>query len=160
VSDERAGYVKVRFRLEHDEDGWPPADSEGLWAAPVGGGVYRIDNTPWFALNVATDDLFRAEADADGILWAGERLRWSGHCTIRVVPFRAGPLAGSHQAVLDLFAPMGVEGEGFGSQLNIVALTVPPDADLAGIKRALEQGAANGSWEFEEGCISSEWADA
>jgi Domain of unknown function (DUF4265) len=160
MDDAPSGLVKVRFRLERDEGGWPPTESEGLWSVPLGGDAYRIDNTPWFARNVASHDVFLAEPDADGCLWAGERLRWSGNCTIRVVPFRTGPLAGSQQAVLDLFMPMGVSGEGFGSQLNIVALTVPPDADLPGIKRTLEQGEADGSWSYEEGCISSEWASA
>jgi hypothetical protein len=75
MDDERPGFVKVCFRLEQDEDGWPPAGSEGLWAAPLGGDVYRIDNTPWFARNVAADDVFLAEPDADGCLWAIERLR-------------------------------------------------------------------------------------
>ena len=160
MSDERPGHVKVRFRLEPDNHGWPPAESEGLWAVPLGGGVFRIDNTPWFARNVAADDLFRAEPDADDLLWAGERLRWSGNCTIRVIPFQDGPLAGSQQAVLDLFVPMGAVGEGYGSALNIVGLTVPPDADLRTIKRALQQGEANGSWAYEEGCVSSEWISA
>jgi len=57
--------------------------------------------------DVAADDHFRAEPDADGLLWAGERLHWSGNCTIRVIPFAEGPLAGSQQAVLDLLLPMG-----------------------------------------------------
>jgi hypothetical protein len=95
MDDERPGFARVRFRLEQDEDGWPPAESEGLWAVPLGGNAYRIDNTPWFARNVAA-----------------------------------------------------------------VALTIPPDADLAGIKRILRQGEADGSWAYEEGCISGEWASA
>jgi hypothetical protein len=158
VSDERPGYVKVRFRLERDEDGWPPAESEGLWAVPLGGGVFRIDNTPWFARDVAADDHFRAEPDAGGLLWAGERLHWSGNCTIRIIPLSEGPLAGNQQAVLDLFLPMGASGEGYGSALNIVALTVPPEADLRAIKRALQRGEAEGSWAYEESSISGEWA--
>ncbi len=160
MDDERPGFVKVRFRLEQDEDGYPPAGSEGLWAVPLGGDAYRIDNTPWFARNVAVGDVFLAESDTDGRLWAIERLRWSGNCTIRVVPFRDGPLAGSQQAVLDVFVPLGAAGEGYGSGLNIVALTIPPDADLAGIKRTLQQGGVDGSWAYEEGCISGEWASA
>ncbi len=84
MDDERPGFVKVRFRLEQDEDGYPPAGSEGLWAVPLGGDAYRIDNTPWFARNVAVGDVFLAESDTDGRLWAIERLRWSGNCTIRV----------------------------------------------------------------------------
>jgi len=160
MDDERPGFMKVRFRLQQDQDGWPPAESEGLWAVPLGGDTYRIDNTPWFARDVAADDVFLAEPDADGRLWARERLRWSGNCTIRVVPFRGGPLAGSQQAVLDVFVPLGAVGEGFGSGLNIVALTIPLGADLAGIKRTLQQGQADGSWAYEEGCISAEWASA
>jgi Domain of unknown function (DUF4265) len=160
MDEERPGLVKVRFRLEHDGDGYPPAGSEGLWAVPLGGDAYRIDNTPWFARNVAAEDVFLAEPDADGRLWAVERLRWSGNCTIRVVPFRDGPLAGSQQAVLDVFVPLGAAGEGFGSGLNIVALTIPPGADLAEIKRTLQRGEADGSWAYEEGCISGEWASA
>jgi hypothetical protein len=62
--------------------------------------------------------------------------------------------------VLDVFVPLGVTGEGYGSGLNIVALTVPPDADLAEVKRTLQRGEADGSSAFEEGCISSEWASA
>lgn len=69
--------------------------------------MFRIDNAPWFIRDVAADDHFRAEPDADGLLWAGERLHWSGNCTIRVIPFAEGPLAGSQQAVLDLLLPMG-----------------------------------------------------
>lgn len=160
MDDERSGFVKVRFRIERDADGFPPADSEGLWAVPVGNGSYRIDNTPWFARNVAAEDIFLAHPDEDGRLWAGERLRWSGNCTIRVIPFAEGPLAGSQQAVLDMFVPMGAEGEGYGSGLNIVALTIPPNANLSAIKQTLRQGEANGSWAYEEGCISSEWASA
>lgn len=74
-------------------------ESEGLWAVPLGGNAYRIDNTPWFARNVAAEDVFLAEPDADGRLWAGERVRWAGNCTIRVIPLRDGPLAGSQRAV-------------------------------------------------------------
>jgi hypothetical protein len=48
----------------------------------------------------------------------------------------------------------------FGSELNLVALAIPPKADLAEIKRILQQGEADGSWDHEEGCIGDEWASA
>ena len=70
------------------------------------------------------------------------------------------PLAGSQQPALDLFVPLGAPGEGFGSGLDLVALTVPPTADLAEIKRILQRGKADGSWAYEEGCIGDEWASA
>jgi hypothetical protein len=30
---------------------------------PLGGGVFRIGNTPWFVRDVAAEDHFRAEPD-------------------------------------------------------------------------------------------------
>jgi hypothetical protein len=160
MNDERPGFVKVGFRLEQDEDGWPPAASEGLWAAPIGDDAYLIDSTPWFARNVAAGDVFLAKPDADGRRWAGERLYSLGNCTIRIIPFKDGPLAGSQQAVLDLFVPLGASGAGFGSDLDLVALTIPPQADLAEIKRILQRGEVDGSWTYEESCIGDEWASA
>jgi len=112
------------------------------------------------ARNVAAGDVFLAEPDGDGRLWASERLRRSGNCTIRIIPLQDGPLAGSQQAVLDVFVPLGAAGEGHGPGLNIVALTIPPDADLAEVKRTLQQGEADGSWACEEGWVGGDWASA
>ena len=79
--------VKIRFRLLQGADGYPPCDSEGLWATPLGGGAYRVANLPWFVPDVALGDVVRAVADGDGILWAVERTEESGNCTIRVRPW-------------------------------------------------------------------------
>ena len=151
--------VKVVFDLPQDDDGWPPAASEGLWAIAVTPGVVRLDNTPFFVRGVATGDLVRVRRGDDGQLRAGERLQWSGHCTIRIIVFRDGPLGGSRQRVLDLFAPLGVTGEGLG-QFAMVALDIPPDVDVMAVKRLLREGQRDGWWEYEEGCISHAWQAA
>ncbi|KOU52175.1 hypothetical protein ADK55_16935 [Streptomyces sp. WM4235] len=41
-------HVKVHFRMDVDEDGWPPASVESLWAVNLGDGTVRLDNTPWW----------------------------------------------------------------------------------------------------------------
>lgn len=38
-------HVKVHFRMDVDEDGWPPASVESLWAVDLGDGTVRLDNT-------------------------------------------------------------------------------------------------------------------
>ena len=152
-------FVKVVFELPQDDDGWPPAGSEGVWAVPVTPDVVRLDNTPFFVRGVAAGDLIRVRHGEDGQLLADERLQWSGHCTIRIIVFRDGPLGGSRQRVLDVFAPLGVTGEGI-EQYRMVALDVPPDADIAAVKRLLRDGTRNGWWEYEEGCISDAWQSA
>ncbi|GIE75141.1 hypothetical protein Aph02nite_10910 [Actinoplanes philippinensis] len=152
-------FVKVVFELQQDDDGWPPVGREGLWAVPVTADTVRLDNTPWFARNVASGDLFRVHRSEDGQLVADERLEWSGNCTIRIIPFADGALGGSRQRVLDLFAPLGVTGEGL-QQFGMVALDVPPDADLAAVKRQLRDGARDGWWDYEEGCVGDAWLEA
>ena len=39
----------------------------------------------------------------------------------------------------------------------MVALDVPPDVDLAAVKRLLREGTHAGWWEYEEGCIGDAW---
>jgi len=149
--------TKIRFMLEGDADGWPPAESEGLWAEPLGDDHFRLDNTPWFVRGISADDIVKAIADADGVLWFSSLLQSSGHQTIRVIPRADGSLNGDMQLVLDEFAPFGVTGEGFNEQLRIVALDVGPGADLAAVKRLCIDGERDGRWYYEEGNVSPEW---
>lgn len=125
MSDEGADFVRVRFKLAIDEDGWTPVASEGLWAEPLGGDSFRIDNTPWFARNLAADDVVRPAAGDDGVLWATETVEWSGRMTIRVVPYSKGRLRGDMQAVLDGFEPLGVTGEESTSTASLRSMFLP-----------------------------------
>jgi hypothetical protein len=149
--------AKVRFALERDQDGWPPAESEGLWAEPVGGHLYRVDNTPWFAFGVAADDVIEARQDADGVLWFVQVRERGGHTVVRVIPREDGPLGGDRQSVLDVFEPLGVGAEGMSSPINMVALDIGPDASLSSVKSLLASGESDGRWYYEEGCISDAW---
>ncbi|WP_394438597.1 DUF4265 domain-containing protein [Streptomyces sp. SGAir0957] len=51
---------------------------------------------------------------------------------------------------------MGTTGEGI-ERFRMVALDVPPGADLAQIRKFLEHGAAKGWWHWEEGCVTAAW---
>ena len=152
--------AKVRFALERDQDGWPPAESEGLWAEPLGGDLYRLDNTPWFAFNVAADDVIEARRDADGVLWFVQVQERGGHTVVRVIPHSDGPLGGDRQGVLDVFEALGVGAEGMSSPVNMVALDIGPDAPLSSVKSLLASGESDGRWYYEEGCISDEWRNS
>ncbi|WP_406641092.1 DUF4265 domain-containing protein [Amycolatopsis sp. WGS_07] len=153
-------HVKVVFDLPSDGEDWPPASREGLWAVPLDRpGHVRLDNIPWFVRDAAEGDVFRVEPDEDGVLRPVERVEWSGNCTIRLIVWPDGPFAGDLGRVLDRFAPFGFEGERF-DQFGLVGFTVPPEANLAEAKRVLDAGHADGSWAYEEGCVSQEWQSA
>jgi hypothetical protein len=152
--------VRVCFALEQDEVGWPPVTAERMWATPTSrDNAVVIDNIPFFVRGVACYDVVAVSPDAEGILWGHEQIRWSGNCTIRVIPFRDGPLHGDQQAVLDAFAPFGVEGEGV-EQYGLVALNIPASADLTAVKRLLREGEEDKRWAYEEGCVGNAWAEA
>lgn len=76
--------------MDVDEEGWPPASVESLWAVDLGDGSVRLDNTPWFVRGVASGDIIRVEPDEEGVRWAGETVRASEHCTIRLIVLKDG----------------------------------------------------------------------
>ncbi|MGW4685638.1 DUF4265 domain-containing protein [Streptomyces sp. NPDC004244] len=122
ISDD---HVKVHFRMDIDEDGWPPASVESLWAVDLGDGTVRLDNTPWFVRGIASGDVIKVELDGDGVFWAGETVRPSQNCTIRLIVLKGDGSAAARQSVLEVFHRLGTTGEGI-ERYRMVALDVPP----------------------------------
>ncbi|MEE1747893.1 MULTISPECIES: DUF4265 domain-containing protein [unclassified Streptomyces] len=156
ISDD---HVKVHFRMDVDEDGWPPASVESLWAVKLGNGTVQLDNTPWFVRGVASGDIIRVELEDDGVLYARETIQPSQNCTIRLIVLKDGGSGAARQTVLDTFHRLGTTGEGI-ERFRMVALDVPPEADLPKIRKLLEHGAAKEWWHWEEGCVTSAWENA
>jgi hypothetical protein len=61
--------------------------------------------------------------------------------------------------VLEIFHRLGTTGEGI-ERFRMVALDVPPTADLIRIRKLLEHGESQGWREWEEGCVTAAWAAA
>ena len=99
------------------------------------------------------------EPDEEGVRWAGEVVRRSEVCTIRLIVLRGGGSGAERQSVINAFHELGVCGEGT-ERLRMVALDVPPTADLAKVQRLLNNGAGEEWWDMEEGCITAQWRAA
>ncbi|WP_448316780.1 DUF4265 domain-containing protein [Streptomyces sp. CO7] len=155
ISDD---HVKVHFRME-TEDGWPPVSVESLWAVDLGHGTVRLDNTPFFVRGVAGGDIVRVQQGDDGVLWAGETVQASQNCTIRLIVLKDEGSATARQSVLEVFHRLGTTGEGI-ERFRMVALDVPPQADLPRIRELLEHGETEGWWHWEEGCVTAAWEAA
>lgn len=74
----------------------------------------------------------------------------------RFPAFRDGGSAEALQSVINAFQELGVDSEGM-ERFGMIALDVPPGADLAEVQRLLNHGVAEEWWDMEEGCITSEW---
>jgi hypothetical protein len=105
------GYIKIWFRFT-PRPGWLPYDTEGLWAEQVGVDTARVANVPFLQDGVAQEDLVRFRTDSNGVHWATERVEASGHCTVRILPVRTGPLGPSAAAVHQQFAAFGLDRHG------------------------------------------------
>jgi hypothetical protein len=103
-------------------------DSETLWASPLGGDLYRLDNSPFFAYGVSWQDIIEAHAAPDGLLEFVRCVRKSGNRTLRAFfeTFRANdPPA---QAILGGLNALGCTYEGM--QPRLISINVPPEVDL------------------------------
>lgn len=144
--------VKIAFRLEQDEDGYPPAGWETMWAIPLGGGRFRLDSIPFFAWLVSCDDVVRA-SPSEGMLLFDAVAEAGGHSTIRVIAFDDEVVPGLRVEQARL---------GCSTELSHVpclfAVDVPPDVSCKGVIDLLSAHAAEGIVELEESCIQHDAA--
>ena len=62
----------------------PDGKVETLWAVDLGGGHYRLDNTPWYAYGISWQDVVEAQPDEDGQLQFVKLVSKSGNRTVRI----------------------------------------------------------------------------
>ena len=138
---------KVAFPLTRDEDGYPPADWEHLWGRRLEESLYALDNTPFFARGVSFGDVVRVER-RDGLNIYREVVQPSGHSTLRVILFeqaQAEVLRHRLRGLLCATEQSHIPG--------LVAVDVPPSADLTEVRRFLDEGEQAGLWEYEEAAV-------
>ncbi|KAA8996315.1 DUF4265 domain-containing protein [Stenotrophomonas cyclobalanopsidis] len=135
--------IKVRFEL--DDGG-----VEVMHARALSNDVFVLDNIPFYAYGVSCGDVVTVRCIDDGLVFVAVAER-GGHSTYRV------KMAASamHDTFLARWAELERLGCSYeGSNVNnrlLYALDVPPGAPLNKIYKILEQGEADGVWDFEEG---------
>jgi hypothetical protein len=148
MNDESEIY-KVRFPLEQDEDGYPPASDELLWAQLVSSGVYRVDNIPFFVRGISLGDEVCVDTVHGELVYRSVH-RQGGHRTIRL-------LVGDETQVPRIRDEL--RAIGCSSELShipiLVAVDVPRDVSAAVIRAYLDRSMHAGTFEYEEGSV--EW---
>jgi len=140
-------HVKILFPLEQT-DGYPPHDVESVWAVPLGGGKYRLDNIPFFVRGVSSEDVVSATERGGALFYAGLSSE-GGHSTVRVLI--ADPDA--TERVREELRARGCSSEGTGIP-GLIAVDVPPAVSYRELRQFLDEGERRGRWEYEEGCIA------
>ena len=141
--------VKISIALEKDEDDYPPADFESLWAISLGGGLYKVENIPFFAMGIALGDVVSAKPE-QGFLRFKDVVQPSRHKTMRVIIYDKREVP----AARELLKKQGCDVE--QSHIpGLISVDVPPAVSLPELRQILDEGEAQERWGYEEAWLVS-----
>jgi hypothetical protein len=139
-------YVKVLFKLEKEDEDYPPVDYERLWARPLGEGLFELDNIPFFVRGISAGDVVAAR-QGDGEVVFSELVRPSGSSTLRIIVFDESHMEEVRRRLQDF---------GCSTELNVskmLGVDVPAQVDLQTVRTWLMEQQSSGTLEFEDACI-------
>jgi hypothetical protein len=148
--------AKIGFKLEKDQDGYPSADWEWLWAMRISDSTFRIDSVPFFAKSISIGDVVAAETSNGALSYSG-LVEPSGHSTVRVVVFRnAAKESGQELATVVADLRASLKSLGCSNELshlaNLFSVDIPPEVNYGLVSTFLSQKEADGVLEYEEAC--------
>lgn len=120
---------------------------ETVWVQQVGEN-YKIDNIPFYAPNLALNDLISVEND-EGTLYFDELIEASGHSTVQVIFFKAGEA----ERVLKSIEQLSCQWEGMIGQ-PYFAVDIPPNINYKKVRQLLDVEFDNKILDFKEASLS------
>lgn len=122
-----------------------------MWARPVEGDVYKLDNVPLLVFGVALNDVLIATPSTT-YQWPvfREVLERSGHSTYRILVPRDCDIQPAESA----WKSLEVLGCGREKSSDYYwAVNVPPEADRAKVDKILGDGVSSHVWHVEDGYV-------
>lgn len=136
--------VKIFFRIEQDDDGYPGVGSESVWAQRASvGGLFSIDNIPFFATDANFGDLVSVDEN-DGVLWFRGVVHEAPCSLMRVVFFDADEKDRIYRALMDA----GCRAE-YWDERKLLAVSVPNET-VSRVEALLDREVENGVLDYEE----------
>lgn len=141
------GLVKVVFPIEQDSSGFPPVAREGIWVSAQEPWIGTIDSIPFFVRTATFGDKVRFKAADDEFVF-DEVLERSPNALLRVLCYSSvDPL--ELQRTIRMY---GADTE-FSKDFDLVAVSVPPGGDLAGLRAYLAAAENNDELGYEEAIL-------
>lgn len=139
--------IKVVIYLNEDE--WHGYQSESLWAERISDDRCRLRNTPFYAKGISVEDIVIVERDGDKNLFKSVSIA-SGHSTYRIL-FNNKISTEVFKNYWNPLEKLGCTFESSEGDQMLLAVDVPPKADIYEVYRLLEKGENDEIWGFEEG---------
>ncbi len=121
---------------------------ETVWVKSLNDVEYQIKNIPFYAPNIAYDDIVKVE-DEEGVLYFDEIIKTSEHSTIQIVFFKKE----LSEIIAKDIELLGCSWEGMDNQ-KIIAIDVPPNINYAKIREYLNIQFGRNILDFKEACLS------
>jgi hypothetical protein len=136
--------VKVNF-VYYDLD--EELTTESVWTSREGD-CYRIKNIPFFAPNIAYDDLITVEDD-DGELFFDDLVEESGNTTLQIIIFNESDIDEVIKKIENF--DCGWEGSHLKGYISV---NVPKEIQYLPIKKFLEEESRKGKLDYKEACLA------
>lgn len=127
-------------------EGYPPEEWEGIWAIPMGGGRFKIDNIPFYAKDLSCGDIVEASREGDEYIFK-QVVDSSENSTIRVAIYDLA----NEDEVKNTLTRLGGSIEGTGTP-GLIAVNVPKSS-VENVLGFLEEAFAGEKLDFEEGAL-------
>ncbi len=150
VDHQQGGYVKLLFRFHSDI--FDQEMVETMWATIVDEvkGLYKLDNIPFYAPSIASDDIVFAEFDNhEQMLTYRETIEYSGNSTIQVVIMDKTKETND---IRDLFKELGCVSE--KAKEGYFSMEIPATVDYKPIKQKLIELESNDIIGYAEPCLA------
>lgn len=121
---------------------------ETLWIEPLDDNKYQVKNVPFFAPNIAYNDIITVEDD-EGNLYFEELVKASEHSTIQIVIFNEQET----NEIVKNIEKFGCSWEGMENQ-TILAVDVPPSVNYNILKKYLDKNLTENIFDYKEACLS------
>ena len=152
-------YVKIAFPIDEEDGAFFGVRVEYIWAEIVGKNCYRLDSIPFYAWNVAADDVVLAYPHTDAsivqesggvpVLLFSRIRRRSGNITAHVLairdrdpslPLRQDPSCRAMLALCDALVRTDCIFEGADRPpAYFLSINIPPTADRAEVEELLNK---------------------
>lgn len=143
-------HSQIIFPLIKDKDGYPPFDTERLWAKKLPGNLYEVDSIPFYTKEASLGDVISA-TEENGIMLFDKVTIYSEINIVRVIFFR-DTLAQDSNILHNILAKLKEIGCKYEVDLdrNLVSVAVINPDSYASLIRLLEEGFKNDELDYEE----------
>lgn len=121
---------------------------ETIWSKKLESGYYMIDNIPFYAPNLAYNDVISVEDD-NGVLYFDDLIEYSGHSTLQIIFFKEDKA----QEILMKLEKLGCKWEGMKDQ-PYYAIDVSPNLNYTSIRQILDEESKKEVLDYRESCLS------